>query len=930
MLDGVDELPRNRRAKFWEWVASFITHYPGNRVIITSRILPRSSEGATENANEQWNPPPSFVDAQLEDMSNNDIARFIEHWHQSVIVATFDHAERLALEKAKSNLITKLSDPINRRIRDLFNTPLLCAMVCVLHWKEEGYLPRQRVELYDRCCEMLIEARDRKREINVETGALAALTKNDKEAVLQKLAFQMMNNTLDEENEDGPDKSTYRIEIDRNKAARWLEPWIKNFSQAEAQSIKPDELLDNLVERTGLLREPASGLIDYPHRTFQEYLAACAAGADGQEQFLAKQAKDDQWHETIMLAAGTATGGVPFGKALIEALLRRAEKHKSNKPSSVQVRKTCIALALGCLENLRQQDAAVRSRVLSFLGELLPPQNSLDARILSVAGDAAVPLLSYSKWKDESTPIVSACAQALRLIGSTQSVNSLLNGYIGDQRNAVTSEVAKVGSIYLKDIPIVVDQVDKTGALPYQINPLSIEQLDGLDKLRRLHIQQPIPPDFQKIKKINIERLTLEGVDFEALSDVLPPGLKSISMRDCSGSDVSFVSSIPELEEIVIVNNRQKTDYYELSQLHKIESVNLVNVNIESLSFLRSGAVIKNLEVINCNPMGDISDIQRLDDIHKISFNRLMQVSDLSAISSVFNLKDAQFLSCPAIAIETMPGNAHLEKLSLGGVRVADASHLYRFPNLTALKLDHSLGEEPGINFGNFAALKNLSIRGTYSDCLNASLKNSSVQILELSYIHGFQKYHLGLLPSRSESIMLRGLQGFKDFRSSLKNPNIRRLAIHDCSVESLNGVDSFSSLMELDVNECDELKSIEHISALVNLRRLSLVLTNNLQDIVPVTHCQKLTEVALLTLNDKLDLSPLAELPSLNRLILMSRAEKNIVLPEKLLPIVSYVHGPGALYYDDDAVFYYDEYISRRVRRSYGLDRLKFNRYFK
>jgi predicted NACHT family NTPase len=287
--------------------------YPENRVIVTSRILPGSSP-EDDASSTQWNPPPTFVDAHLEEMSNADISNFIEHWHDAVDRSKLDEFEFVALLRAKEELPKKLEDPANRRIRELCSTPLLCALVCVLHWREEGYLPRQRVDLYNRCCDMLIEARDLKRGVQLPSGPLASMTKNDKEMVLQRLAFDMMHNKPDS---DEVQTSTYRMEIGREKALDWISPRIASFQDPEARQCTAEEVLDHLIERTGLLREPAGGLVDFPHRTFQEYLAACAAGGDGQEDFLAKQADDDQWHETIMLAAGTTTDGVRLAGRLL-------------------------------------------------------------------------------------------------------------------------------------------------------------------------------------------------------------------------------------------------------------------------------------------------------------------------------------------------------------------------------------------------------------------------------------------------------------------------------------------------------------------------------------------------------------------------------------------------------------------------------------
>src|SRR5262249_5738414 len=156
-----------------------------------------------------------------------------------------DEFEYPTLLRAKEELPKKLEDPGNRRIRELCSTPLLCALVCVLHWREEGYLPRQRVDLYDRCCDMLIEARDLKRGVQPPSGPLARMTKNDKEMILQRLAFDMMHNKPDS---DEVQTSTYRMEISRQKALDWISPRIVSFQDPEARQCTPTEVLDHLIE----------------------------------------------------------------------------------------------------------------------------------------------------------------------------------------------------------------------------------------------------------------------------------------------------------------------------------------------------------------------------------------------------------------------------------------------------------------------------------------------------------------------------------------------------------------------------------------------------------------------------------------------------------------------------------------------------------
>src|SRR5262249_16477643 len=156
-----------------------------------------------------------------------------------------------------------------------------------------------------------IEERDRKRGIKKPSEPVCWITKDDKEMLLQRLAYNMMKNVVPDE------KSAPRIEIFRTRAEGWIAGWIPSFQDERARRCQSPEVLEHLIERTGLLREPVTGVIEYTHRSFQEYLAACAAGALDVAGELVNLATDDQWHEVIILAAGTKCGGIPFGKQII-------------------------------------------------------------------------------------------------------------------------------------------------------------------------------------------------------------------------------------------------------------------------------------------------------------------------------------------------------------------------------------------------------------------------------------------------------------------------------------------------------------------------------------------------------------------------------------------------------------------------------------
>ena len=88
-----------------------------------------------------------------------------------------------------------------------------------LSWQEEGDLPTKRVALYELCCDLLIETRDKRREIRAAEGGLQYLTKDDKKLVLQRLAWDMMYNQVNGQEYE------QQIEVSREDAEVDSEPY---------------------------------------------------------------------------------------------------------------------------------------------------------------------------------------------------------------------------------------------------------------------------------------------------------------------------------------------------------------------------------------------------------------------------------------------------------------------------------------------------------------------------------------------------------------------------------------------------------------------------------------------------------------------------------------------------------------------------------
>ena len=102
------------------------------------------------------------------------------------------------------------------------------------------------------------------------------------------------------------------------------------------------------VERSGMIREPVVGEIDFTHRTFQEFLAAKAAADEMDIGVLVTNAHNDQWREVIILATGLATK--QMRDELINRLITRGDTESVPTPPS-----RCVLLRNICRDRSRSE-----------------------------------------------------------------------------------------------------------------------------------------------------------------------------------------------------------------------------------------------------------------------------------------------------------------------------------------------------------------------------------------------------------------------------------------------------------------------------------------------------------------------------------------------------------------------------------------------
>jgi hypothetical protein len=387
LVDGIDELPANRRRDFVTWLRELVTDFPGALLVVSSR--PAALDAKLPIAVGEELGLRGFTSLALEPMTLADSEALTVQWHAAVARDRPQDADRLRSYERELRQAVRDRPPI----RNLASNPLLCAMICALNWDRKQRLPDDRMELYRLSLEMLLERRDEERDI--EPARLDQLSRSDKEELLDDLAYWILRNGYNEASQDRVEAQIGRI--------------IVRFPQVRST---PSEILQELLERSGILRQPQFGTVDFIHRTFLEYMAARAAIAAGDIGVLVESTTDENWRETIVFAAGHARGRTRTD--LINEILRKPWFR--TQPLEARVTAAC------CLETVgRNLEPELLSRLGELAGGLFPPINTETARILAPAAAMEPRLLAGHEAAGEDA--VAACIRTAAIVGGARMLD---------------------------------------------------------------------------------------------------------------------------------------------------------------------------------------------------------------------------------------------------------------------------------------------------------------------------------------------------------------------------------------------------------------------------------------------------------------------------------------------------------------------------
>ncbi|MEU5964530.1 NACHT domain-containing protein [Micromonospora parva] len=668
LVDGVDEVPEGQRRTVRDWLHGLLSAYPDLRVVVTSRPAAASA---------RWLDTEGFTSVFLERMGPADVKALIRHWHEAVRRAADLPCEPHLLPGYEQRLLAQLDG--SAHLQNLAGSPLLCAMLCALNLDRDSNLPRNRMDIYQAAIDMLLHRRDSQRGVPT---ALPELTSRDQAQLLQEVAWWMTQNS--------------RTELTRAEATQRFEHRLAGIRHITAPVAA---VLEHMIQRSGVLREPVPDRIDFVHRTFQEYLAAREAADQGHTGALLEHAHLDTWRETVILAAGHANA--PVRRQLLAGLLTLA----GERPK--QARRLRL-LAAACLETAPAVEPEVLGRIRTHLRELLP-RSVAEARSLAAVGE---PLLAELP-ADLSTLSEAQAAATVRAVALVNGPDALatLTRYGTDPRPRVQQQLITAWEYFDP-----ADYADRVLAdAPLEGGEVTIRSAALLPALPRLrHLAKTIIRTDEKVDLAQLSavphltevHLTARGVfgDLEYLARNVDLGSIWLDANQ-QLLDLSSLQGLPRLTELALWDLAPDQDLTALASLRQLHWLALSGVELSgsllaeltALRYLNLSpsprwdpamlAPLQNLTQLALyaseEPAGGIHELAvrfRQLKVTYVSLGGCAWLTDLAALASIDTLTELVIEGTPVTDLSPLAGLPQLGWLSIG-----NHEHLFDLTPLAGL-----------------------------------------------------------------------------------------------------------------------------------------------------------------------------------------------------------------------------------------------------
>jgi Sulfatase-modifying factor enzyme 1 len=377
LLDGLDECGSPAARERVLAGVRELTRTAGNkcRFILTAR--PYAWPGGTDVAKGVY---------ALADFDDQQVEQFIRGWYAALVARNWrtpGEAERKRDELLQTWQRADL-EPLTRN-------PLLLTLTTTLH-TNRGRLPEDRADLYNESVELLMLHWNR--QIGADKAlldelAITGLKLSDLREELEELAFHLHQDSLGKESSGAAD-------VGEDRLIRSFTPLLKSRDKAAV-------VVEYIEKRAGLLlgqgEKDGERQFTFPHRTFQEFLAACHLAVQDDFPFeCARLARAAPGHWQVVLALAARVAKAERGASSADELIGGksiAELPSGTRPAAADWSCALIAglqlqeIGVSALKK-RDRTSAIVTRVAGWLAAALPVhpgEDGLSARDRAQAGD---------------------------------------------------------------------------------------------------------------------------------------------------------------------------------------------------------------------------------------------------------------------------------------------------------------------------------------------------------------------------------------------------------------------------------------------------------------------------------------------------------------------------------------------------------------
>ncbi|MCG5440512.1 NACHT N-terminal Helical domain 1-containing protein [Micromonospora foliorum] len=801
LFDGFDELSHHDKLRAYVWLDKLLRAHPRANFIVTSR---------PDSLDYGWFARRYFDGLQLMPMSEGEARECINRWFHVLISGT---AAANKVNEYREQHRQLIFDFQNRpTVRDLSETPLLCAMLCAFYaHKLSDSAPESRADLYQRVVEALIHFRDDARK--VDRSDEGGLTYRQKLVLLEAIAMHMTATStttirvepLSRLRDEGLVQRGDPVDLDlRAKTAR--EIVAEQLNGMVSVRVRAEDALTHLLSRSIVLQRVADDQAQFAHRSIQEFLTGWAY-ADGPIEDLVAHVLEPEWRRVIVFAASAPVQERAVS-ALVGAILDVAEMSMEN-------RRDLLLLAAECLTAAGRVSQSVARRASSMIEEVLPPRSLEEARSLTGLGEE---LLSWLDGHHQRSPeVVSACIAAAARVGGPAAMKILA-------RYAVSPIATSV-------VPALLAAWDRFDAELYAQQVLAPLQLGDHEVAVRTR------PQLEALKHVTSARAVRVTIDGELADLSGLAKLDKLQELDCSQltglRSTAGLGALSTLRRLNLTGCHHVSDLADLAQLPNLAEVHLVDcvaVPPEQVEALAGRSSLRVLVLDGCRQVYEFAWISRLDGLRTLSLDSC-QVTDLDFCSSLGNLRTLRVRSLDGVnSISGVAGCVSLRRLNVvfastrraplpplsvtlreielggpvyvsdvmslaqagglqvlrtGGIRdLTDLGQLPRLPSLTHLVLPNcELLAQPTAPLKDLAALEVLDLSNSGIHTLDFLRNQSRLRRLYLNRCHRLSDISaLGDLPMLEYVSMAGGVAGVSlDMIEELRGRAGQRLIIeHD------------------------------------------------------------------------------------------------------------------------------------------------------